>query len=90
MKTVPKTPRATRPLKPRSFGGRGEGKDDSRFVAVQQWVRDLSHFVSLFEPKGDNIIGRRISDNEVIDDAPDSAHVKCTALESFEPEDFET
>ncbi|MDE0809233.1 MAG: Dyp-type peroxidase, partial [Alphaproteobacteria bacterium] len=52
---------------------RGAGKDGSRFVAVQQWVRDLSHFVYLAEPELDNIIGRPISDTEAIDDAPDSA-----------------
>jgi len=36
----------------------------------------------------DNTIGRRISDNEEIDEAPESAHVKRTAQESFEPEAF--
>jgi porphyrinogen peroxidase len=60
----------------------------SSFVAVQQWVHDLGHFASLSEPERDNIIGRRIADNEEIDDAPISAHVKRTAQESFEPEAF--
>jgi len=36
----------------------------------------------------DNIIGRRLSDNEELDDAPVSAHVKRTAQESFDPEAF--
>ncbi len=36
----------------------------------------------------DNTIGRRISDNEEIEDAPDSAHVKRTAQEEFAPEAF--
>jgi putative iron-dependent peroxidase len=36
----------------------------------------------------DNIIGRRVSDNEELPDAPDSAHVKRTAQEDFEPEAF--
>ncbi len=36
----------------------------------------------------DNTIGRRISDNSEIDDAPESAHVKRTAQEDFIPEAF--
>jgi porphyrinogen peroxidase len=68
--------------------GSGAGEDGSSFVAVQQWMHVLSHFASLAEPERDNIIGRRISDNEEIDDAPDSAHVKRTAQESFQPEAF--
>jgi putative iron-dependent peroxidase len=36
----------------------------------------------------DNVIGRHISDNEEFDEAPESAHVKRAAQESFEPEAF--
>ena len=36
----------------------------------------------------DNAIGRRKSDNQELDDAPESAHVKRTAQESFDPEAF--
>lgn len=36
----------------------------------------------------DASIGRRRDDNEEIEDAPSSAHVKRTAQESFEPEAF--
>ena len=36
----------------------------------------------------DNAIGRRKSDNEELADAPESAHVKRTAQESFSPEAF--
>jgi putative iron-dependent peroxidase len=36
----------------------------------------------------DHAVGRRRSDNEELDDAPESAHVKRTAQESFEPEAF--
>lgn len=60
----------------------------SSFVATQRWVHDLSHFEGLAPDDRDNIIGRRISDNEEIDDAPESAHVKRTAQESFDPEAF--
>ena len=64
------------------------GIDGSSFVATQQWVHDLDHFKSLAQTDQDNIIGRRLSDNEELDDAPISAHVKRTAQESFDPEAF--
>jgi putative iron-dependent peroxidase len=68
--------------------GRGPAMDGSSFVAVQQWVHDLDHFETLTQDERDNIIGRRLSDNEELDDAPASAHVKRTAQESFAPEAF--
>ena len=68
--------------------GQGEGVDGSSFVAVQQWVHDLDHFQSMPQEDQDNTIGRRKSDNEELDDAPATAHVKRTAQESFEPEAF--
>ncbi len=34
------------------------------------------------------MFGRRLSDNEELDDAPESAHIKRTAMENFEPEAF--
>ncbi len=58
------------------------------YVAVQHWVHDLSGFKSLPQEQQDNIYGRRLSDNEEIEDAPASAHVKRTAMEDFEPEAF--
>jgi putative iron-dependent peroxidase len=66
----------------------GDGIAGSSFVAVQQWVHDLRHFASLPQADQDNIIGRRKSDNEELDDAPSSAHTKRTAQESFDPEAF--
>lgn len=68
--------------------GRGTGMDGSSFVAVQQWLHDLDHFQSLPPQTQDNIIGRRISDNEEIEEAPASAHVKRTAQEDFDPAAF--
>lgn len=62
--------------------------EGASFVSVQQWVHDLAHFQSLPQETCDHIIGRRLSDNEELDDAPDSAHVKRTAQESFTPEAF--
>ena len=66
----------------------GEGFDGSSFVAVQQWVHDLTRFDVMSVTEQDRTIGRRKSDNEEIDNAPASAHVKRTAQESFDPEAF--
>lgn len=68
--------------------GHGAGLDGSSFVAVQQWLHDFNAFEALGQAAQDLAVGRRRSDNEEIDDAPDSAHVKRTAQESFEPEAF--
>jgi len=68
--------------------GAGPAVDGSSFVAVQQWVHDLDRFEAMSEGDGDNIIGRRRCDNEELDEAPVSAHVKRTAQESFDPEAF--
>jgi putative iron-dependent peroxidase len=68
--------------------GLGPGMDGSSFVAVQQWVHDLDSFESMPQLEQDHIIGRRKSDNEEIEDAPESAHVKRTEQESFEPAAF--
>lgn len=62
--------------------------DGASFAAFQLWKHDLQYFKSLPQVDQDNIIGRRLSDNEELDDAPESAHVKRTAQESFEPEAF--
>ena len=62
--------------------------DGSSFVAIQQWVHDLDAFQSHSPQEQDHIFGRRIIDNEEIEDAPDSAHVKRTAQEDFDPEAF--
>lgn len=68
--------------------GQGTGLDGSSFVAVQRWAHDLDRFQAMPQETRDHVIGRRLSDNEEIDDAPDSAHVKRTAQESFSPEAF--
>lgn len=66
----------------------GAGLAGGSFVAIQQWQHDLNGFAALPSEEQDNIIGRRKSDNEELDDAPLSAHVKRTAQESFSPEAF--
>jgi putative iron-dependent peroxidase len=68
--------------------GQGEGLDGASFVAVQQWVHDLDAFEALGDAERDHHIGRRLADNEEIEDSPTSAHVKRTAQESFDPEAF--
>ncbi|MHC6225594.1 Dyp-type peroxidase [Pseudomonas sp. X10] len=64
------------------------GLSGSSFAAFQLWAHDLGYFKGLPQAEQDDIIGRRLSDNEELDEAPTSAHVKRTAQESFEPEAF--
>ncbi|MBH3431198.1 Dyp-type peroxidase [Pseudomonas alkylphenolica] len=68
--------------------GDAPGISGSSFAAFQLWRHDLDCFKALPQAEQDNIIGRRKADNEELDDAPESAHVKRTAQESFEPEAF--
>lgn len=68
--------------------GAGAAMDGSSFVAAQRWVHELPILDRMSQAERDNTIGRRHSDNEEIEDAPDSAHVKRTAQEDFEPEAF--
>ncbi|MBI4527510.1 MAG: Dyp-type peroxidase [Deltaproteobacteria bacterium] len=65
-----------------------DGLDGSSFVAVQQWLHDFARFDWLSPQEQDNSIGRRKTDNEELNDAPPSAHVKRTAQESFDPPAF--
>jgi len=68
--------------------GRGPGLDGSSFVAVQKWRHDLDVWATKSTQEQDYTLGRRIADNEELDEAPPSAHVKRTAQESFDPEAF--
>jgi porphyrinogen peroxidase len=60
----------------------------SSFVATQRWQHDFARLAAMSQQAQDHAIGRRQSDNEELDDAPQSAHVKRTAQESFSPEAF--
>lgn len=60
----------------------------SSYVAVQQWLHDFEQFDRMDTTARDHAVGRRRSDNEELDEAPESAHVKRTAQESFAPEAF--
>lgn len=66
----------------------GAGLAGSSFVAVQRWGHDLAHFRGHSPEECDAMIGRRRADNEELDEAPASAHVKRSAQESFEPPAF--
>lgn len=60
----------------------------SSFVATQRWVHQFDRFEAMSRSEQDNTVGRRLSDNEELSEAPESAHVKRTAQESFTPEAF--
>lgn len=66
----------------------GAGLAGGSFAALQQWEHDLDAFEHMTTQQQDDMVGRRRSDNEELDDAPPSAHVKRTAQESFVPEAF--
>ena len=66
----------------------GDGLAGSSFVAVQRWQHDFRAFDAMAPAEQDDCIGRRLADSEELDDAPESAHVKRTAQEDFEPEAF--
>jgi porphyrinogen peroxidase len=68
--------------------GLGSGLDGSSYVAVQQWLHDLDAFEALAGDEANHHFGRDRVTNEELEDSPESAHVKRTAQESFDPEAF--
>ena len=60
----------------------------SSFVAVQRWRHHMSRFEAMSKQQQDHAIGRERESNQELDDAPESAHVKRTAQENFDPEAF--
>ncbi|MEZ5665510.1 MAG: Dyp-type peroxidase [Burkholderiaceae bacterium] len=66
----------------------GLGLAGGSFVAVQRWRHHMSRFEAMSRLQQDHTIGRERDSNEELDDAPESAHVKRTAQESFDPEAF--
>jgi len=63
-------------------------RDGSSFVLVQRWLHLRDRFAALPAPARDDVFGRRAADDEEIAEAPESAHVKRTAQEDFEPPAF--
>ncbi len=68
--------------------GQGPGLDGASLLAVQRWQHDLAAFRAMTPLARDLAIGRRLVDNEEIEDAPEIAHVKRTAQEDYTPEAF--
>lgn len=64
------------------------GSDSSSFAAVQQWLHDFPAFDAMLPAEQNACVGRDRVSNKELDDAPESAHVKRTAQEDFEPEAF--
>lgn len=62
--------------------------DGSSFVAVQIWQHDLDVFQAMTPQQQNDTFGRDRESNDELEDAPESAHVKRTAQEDFEPEAF--
>lgn len=58
--------------------------DGSCFVAVQQWQHDLDKFNGFSQDLKDNTIGRRLSDNKELHDAPESSHVNRSDQGTFD------
>jgi porphyrinogen peroxidase len=81
-------PRGDQALEAAFVHGQGEGLDGASMVAVQQWVHDLDAFDAMPQEVQNHCIGRRMGDNEEIDDAPEWAHVRRTAQEDFDPPAF--
>ena len=65
----------------------GEGTGGS-FVLVQRWLHFRDRFAALPPAARDAVIGRRLADDSEISEAPESAHVKRTAQEDFDPPAF--
>jgi putative iron-dependent peroxidase len=73
---------------PASHDLANRGVAGSSFVAVQRWAHDLQRFRRNTPAERDAIIGRRRDNDEEIADAPESAHVKRTAQEGYDPPTF--
>jgi putative iron-dependent peroxidase len=58
------------------------------FALVQRYVHFRSRFSPLPEADRDDVIGRRLSDNEEFEDAPESSHVKRTDQEGYDAPAF--
>jgi putative iron-dependent peroxidase len=59
--------------------------DGSSFVATQRWVHDLARLETLDGPR---LVGRARDSNEELADAPETAHIKRSQQEAFDPPAF--
>lgn len=69
-------------------GAGGAAPAGASFVSVQRWVHDLAGFRAHSADECDAMIGRALADNRELDEAPETAHVKRTAQELYEPTAF--
>lgn len=58
------------------------------FVLVQRYLHFRNRFARLAQADRDDVIGRRLSDDEEMEEAPDSSHVKRTDQEGFDQPAF--
>lgn len=58
------------------------------FALVQRWLHFRERFAALPPQARDDTMGRRLADNEEMADAPESAHIKRTEQEDFDPPAF--
>jgi putative iron-dependent peroxidase len=58
------------------------------FALVQRYVHFRSRFERLSQDARDAVVGRRLSDNEEMDDAPETSHVKRTDQEGYDEPAF--
>ena len=66
----------------------GKGLAGSSFASVQRWEHDLKHFNGHSQRARDGMMGRRRRDNVELARAPETAHVKRSAQEEFDPPAF--
>jgi putative iron-dependent peroxidase len=81
-------PKGERAAEVAIVSGAGPGLDGGSFVGVQRWLHDLRRFEKMSAGDRDFVIGRSHVTNAELEDAPDFAHVKRAAQESFDPEAF--
>ena len=68
--------------------GLGPELDGSSFVAVQHWVHDLDGLKSHSEAEQDDMIGRRLFDNDEFEGSPPTAHTRRSSPGNFDPKAY--
>ncbi len=76
------------PSKLRCHMAREQASTDRVLPWYSNWLHDFPKFDAMSRSEQNDCIGRDRDGNEELEDAPESAHVKRTAPEDFEPEAF--
>jgi len=71
-----------------AFSQTSDSPKGGSYLAIQKWQHDLVSFKAKPQSEQDNVIGRELVSNKELADAPESAHVKRTEQEGFDPEVF--